>query len=149
MTAPRPTVIPAVTYADPEAAFAWLQTAFGLQPVLAIRDPGGQLVHAEMRCGDGLVMLGGEWHERTRAPGALDGRLTQTIHVAVPDVDGHCARARAAGATIAAEPEDQFYGDRTYRALDLEGHMWTFAQTLRELTPAEWDAASGLVTTVY
>jgi len=44
------------------------------------------------------------------------------------------------------EPEDQFYGDRTYRALDPEGHMWTFAQTVKVMTPGEWDAASGLKT---
>ncbi len=52
--------------------------------------------------------------------------------------------ARAAGAEILAEPESQFYGDRTYRARDPEGHIWTFSQTLEVLSPAQWDAASGL-----
>lgn len=52
--------------------------------------------------------------------------------------------APAAGATILTEPEDQFYGDRTYRARDPEGHVWTFAQTVRRVSREEAEAASGL-----
>ena len=37
-----------------------------------------------------------------------------------------------------AEPEDQFYGDRTYRARDCEGLMWTFAQHVRDVDPADF-----------
>jgi uncharacterized glyoxalase superfamily protein PhnB len=58
-------------------------------------------------------------------------------------LDEHCERARAAGAVIAAEPEDQFYGDRTYRALDLDGHCWTFSAHVRDVTRAEAEAAIG------
>jgi uncharacterized glyoxalase superfamily protein PhnB len=54
------------------------------------------------------------------------------------------ARARAAGAGIAAEPSDQFYGDRTYRAVDPEGHVWTFARHVRDVTRAEAEAAIGV-----
>jgi uncharacterized glyoxalase superfamily protein PhnB len=59
------------------------------------------------------------------------------------DLDEHCERARAAGAVIAAEPEDQFYGDRTYRALDPEQHCWTFSAHVRDVTRAEAEAAIG------
>jgi uncharacterized glyoxalase superfamily protein PhnB len=58
-------------------------------------------------------------------------------------LDKHCEQARAAGAVIAAEPEDQFYGDRTYRAVDLEGHCWAFSTHVREVTRAEAEAAIG------
>ena len=53
---------------------------------------------------------------------------------------------RRAGAEILQDPGTQFYGDRTYRARDPEGHIWTFGVTVRKMTPDEWDAASGLVT---
>ena len=33
--------------------------------------------------------------------------------------------------------------DRTYRASDPEGHIWTFGVTVNQLSPAEWDKASG------
>jgi uncharacterized glyoxalase superfamily protein PhnB len=42
------------------------------------------------------------------------------------DVDDHCARARAAGAEIVREPEDQDYGGRDYTARDPEGNVWSF-----------------------
>jgi hypothetical protein len=41
---------------------------------------------------------------------------------------------------------DQFYGDRTYRARDPEGHIWTFGVTEKRMTPEEWDKESGLTT---
>ena len=52
------------------------------------------------------------------------------IYVRVDDVDAHHARARAEGATIAAEPADQDHGERTYRAIDPEGHRWIFGAPL-------------------
>ena len=58
-------------------------------------------------------------------------------------LDEHYERARAAGATIAAEPADQFYGDRTYRAVDPEGHCWTFAAHVRDVSRAEAEEALG------
>jgi uncharacterized glyoxalase superfamily protein PhnB len=74
----------------------------------------------------------------------LDGANTQSLHVQLGDgLDAHCARARDAGATIAQEPTDQFYGDRTYRAIDVEGHMWTFAQHVRDVSRAEAEASLG------
>jgi len=52
-------------------------------------------------------------------------------------VDAHFTRARSAGAEILAEPEDMFWGDRTYVAEDPEGHRWTFAQHVRDLLPED------------
>jgi uncharacterized glyoxalase superfamily protein PhnB len=54
----------------------------------------------------------------------------------VDDVDAHCERARAAGATILSEPTVSDYGeehwaDRGYEAEDPEGHRWWFAQRVR------------------
>ena len=59
-------------------------------------------------------------------------------------LDAHCERARAAGAEIIREPEDEFYGDRTYMAKDPEGHVWSFAQNLRYVSREEAEKASGL-----
>ena len=51
----------------------------------------------------------------------------------VDDVDAHHERARAAGATIAAEPKDEPHGDRMYRAVDPEGHRWMFATHVKDV----------------
>jgi hypothetical protein len=61
------------------------------------------------------------WRE---TPYVVDGVM---LHV--DDVDGHFEQARSAGATILSELEDNPYaGQRQYRAEDLEGHRWMFAQ---------------------
>jgi uncharacterized glyoxalase superfamily protein PhnB len=141
----RPTLGSALAYKDPRAAIDWLQKAFGFEPAMIIVNEDGSVAHSELSFGDGYVMVGGEWAEHIKSPANIGGWNTQTIHVQLTDgIDAHCERARAAGAGIVAEPEDQFYGDRTYRCMDPEGHMWTFGQTLRAVSTAEMEQASGL-----
>ena len=136
-----------VSYADPKAALRWLEQAFGFEVTMAIDGPpeSPEQGHYEMSCqGRGRIMIGGQWADWVSSPAGLGGKNTQTVHVQLTGgLDDHCVRARAAGATIAAEPDDQFYGDRTYRAIDPEGHTWTFAATVREVSKAEAEAALG------
>jgi uncharacterized glyoxalase superfamily protein PhnB len=145
----RATFIPALSYQDPLAALEWLEKAFGFETSMLIRSRDGvyraEEFHAEMSFADGIVMIGGEWNATHRSPKSTGAITTQTVHVHLDEgIDAHCERARAAGATIVAEPADQFYGDRTYRATDLEGHLWSFGQTVSEVTREEAEKESGL-----
>lgn len=129
----------ALSYKDPRAALDWLEEAFGFEMSLCISAANGQIMHAEMVYGDARVMLGAAgWADWAKSPADLGGANTQSLHVSVKDVDAHFARAKAAGAIIHAEPEDQFYGDRIYRAEDPEGHHWTFGQAKQEVAPEDW-----------
>src|SRR5262245_6067360 len=70
-----------------------------------------------------------------KSPKDLGGANTQALAVFVDDVDAHCAHARTAGATIAMEPQTRDHGegywiDRSYEAIDLEGHHWWFIQRM-------------------
>jgi uncharacterized glyoxalase superfamily protein PhnB len=136
-----------VFYEEPKSALDWLVDAFGFEITMAIEGPpeSPEMCHYEMALeGKGRVMVGGQWSPTIRSPRGVGGANTQSLHVQLADgLDAHCDRARAAGATIAQEPSDQFYGDRTYRALDLEGHMWTFAQHVRDVSRAEAEASLG------
>ncbi|EYS90559.1 glyoxalase [Cupriavidus sp. SK-4] len=135
----------AIFYKDPLAALDWLERAFGFERVMVIRDQQDQLVHSEMRFGDSYLMVGSEWADYTASPASIGGKNTQTLHVHLQEgLDQHCERARAAGAVILREPQDEFYGDRTYTARDTEGHVWTFGQTVRKVTREEAEQASGL-----
>jgi len=141
----RPSLGAGVFYRDPRTAVDWLENAFGFERTMLISDKDGRLSHAEMRYGDGYIMLGAEWAEFIASPASVGGKNTQAIHVHLADdIDAHCERARAAGAVILKEPADEFYGDRTYRARDPEGHVWTFGQTVRHVTREEAERVSGL-----
>jgi len=143
--ASRPTLTSSVFYRDPKAALDWLEKAFGFERCMVITDREGNLAHSEMRFGDGLIHVGPEWTDFVASPASVGGKNTQLIHVHIDrGIDEHCARARAAGAVIQQEPADQFYGDRTYRARDPEGHVWVFGQTVRQVSREEAEQASGL-----
>ena len=142
-----PTFTSSVHYQDPKTALAWLERAFGFEVTMAIEGPPGapQMCHYEMSVdGRGRIMIGGQWQEWVKSPQRLGGANTQRVHVLLEgDLDAHCARARAAGASIVAEPEEQFYGDRTYRAADVEGHVWTFSVHVRDVSRAQAETALG------
>jgi uncharacterized glyoxalase superfamily protein PhnB len=141
----RPTLSTGVFCRDPMAELKWLEEAFGFQPTMVVTGPDGKLAHSEMRLGDGMIMVGGEYDERHKSPGSVSGVNTQSIHVQLDDgIDAHCERARKAGAKIVREPADQPYGDRVYAAVDPEGHVWSFGQTVKVLSHQEM-AEQGIV----
>jgi uncharacterized glyoxalase superfamily protein PhnB len=109
-----PTVFPTLRYADASAAIDFLADAFGAERH-AVYSDNGRVRHAELRLGNGMVMLG-------EAESASGGG----VYVVVEDVDAHCERARAAGAEITRGPEDTDYGSREYGARDREGLAWHF-----------------------
>jgi uncharacterized glyoxalase superfamily protein PhnB len=143
----QPTFTVGLIYRDPKAALGWLERAFGFEVTMAIDGPpeAPEMCHYEMAYeGHGRIMIGGQWTDQMRSPASLSGQSTCVVHVQLPAaVDRHCERARAEGAVIVAEPSDQFYGDRTYRAQDLEGHLWTFSEHVRDVGRAEAEAAIG------
>ncbi len=133
-----------VIYRDDRAALEWLENAFGFEVALVITDGGGRIVHAEMKYRGALVMIAREFTDDVGSPQSVAGKNTQMLHVQVDaDIDAHFARARDAGATILMEPSDQFYGDRSYRVKDPEGHIWAFSQTVKTMTTAQMEQASG------
>ncbi len=142
-----PTIVSSLYYTHPKAALAWLERAFGFETRMLIEGPDGDdsQIHSELTFGAGVIFVGGEWNPSIKSPSSVGGANTQSIHVRVEgDLDAHCAQARSAGARITQEPQDQFYGDRTYRAVDLEGHAWSFAKPIRRLSLAEMARAGGV-----
>lgn len=142
-----PRISNALFYRDAAAAIDWLCAAFGFEVQLKIEGEGGRIEHSELTFGGGLVMVGEEGPREGRpgtghrkSPRSIDGVNTQCLMVYVDDVEAHCARARAAGAKIVAEPSTTDYGeeywtDRGYECEDVEGHHWWFYQRLRTPDP--------------
>jgi uncharacterized glyoxalase superfamily protein PhnB len=115
------TIFPTLTYADAPAAIEFLVDVFGFERHAVYSGEQGEVHHAELRLGNGLVMLGSARQDLAATGGRAGG-----IYVVVADVDGHAQRARAAGAEITREPYDTEYGSREYAARDPEGNVWHF-----------------------
>ncbi len=139
-----PRISSALFYDDAAKAIDWLCDAFGFTCRLRVEGDDGRIEHSELELAGGLVMIGSVSAKADRpvplscrSPKALGGWNTQSLCVVIDDVDAHCERARAAGAVIAEEPATTDYGpeywaDRTYRAIDPEGHQWWFMQRVRD-----------------
>jgi uncharacterized glyoxalase superfamily protein PhnB len=124
----RPQFFPTLRYADPAAAVVWLCKAFDFTEHFVARDEVGRVVHAQLRLGDGLLLLGPDRSDDPygiHSPRVLNG-LNQCVCVALHEVDLHCVAARAAGASVITEPYDTPYGAREYSCRDPEGHVWCF-----------------------
>lgn len=122
---PAACIIPVLGYTDVTAAAAWLIAAFGFSERLRIGDHRVQL-----RFGDGDLILA--------AQPAAEAPPSFSLMLRVADADAHCARARAAGARILAEPATFPYGERQYSAADPAGYRWTFSQSVADVDPADW-----------
>jgi uncharacterized glyoxalase superfamily protein PhnB len=133
-------VTPYLLYEDCEAALDFLARAFGFEEVLRYTGEGGYVNHAEMKIGSEGRIYMGDPGDQYKSPKRI-GQETCGIYVQIDgDVDELCERARAAGATITQEPEDQEYGERRFTAKDLEGQVWFFARAIKEVAPEEWGA---------
>jgi uncharacterized glyoxalase superfamily protein PhnB len=145
---PTPTGWPRISstlfYDDAAAAIDWLCRAFAFEVRLKVEGDKGRIEHSELVLDEGLIMVAESRATVPRAdvaprhsPKSVGGANTQALMVFVDDADAHCARARAAGATIFMEPEVHDYGenywaDRSYGAVDPEGHAWWFTQRVRD-----------------
>jgi PhnB protein len=138
------TVTPYLLYEDVAGALEWLSRAFGFQETLRFTADDGTVNHAEMKVGDGAIMMGdpGPDYRNPRRSGALGAQ----VHVYVDDVDAHYERAKEAGADIRMEPTDEPYGDRRYDAYDVEGQLWSFATRLRDVPAEDWGATKAEAT---
>jgi uncharacterized glyoxalase superfamily protein PhnB len=107
----------------------FVHQAFGAVEVHRTALPDGTIMHAEVRIGDSIVMMG-------EAPSGSRPMLG-SLYLYVPDADAVYRSALEAGATSLTEPADQFYGDRSAGVLDPLGNHWWIATHKEDLSPEE------------
>ena len=107
----------------------FLQQAFEAQELHRLPRPDGTIMHAEVRIGDSLVMMG--------EPMGDGQPLFGSLYLYVHDVDAVYKRALQAGATSTSEPADQFYGDRSAGIKDPVGNQWWIATHKEDVPPEE------------
>ncbi|MEA2333454.1 MAG: hypothetical protein QOH58_3592 [Thermoleophilaceae bacterium] len=116
-------IYPVLKYEDAHAAIDFLERAFGFERLRVYEGETGRVVHAELRFGDAVAMLGSAGEGD---PVFNQGVGRTTVYVVVEDPDEIHRRAAEAGAEIVLPPTDQDYGSRDFAARDPEGNVWSF-----------------------
>jgi uncharacterized glyoxalase superfamily protein PhnB len=122
----KASIIPGMRYRDAFAAIDWLCDVLGFERHLVVPDGAGGVAHAQLKLGNGMVMLGSyrdDAGDIVVAPNP-DAFLTQCALIVVSDIEAHYERVKAAGANIVVELEEQFYGGSLFSVRDPEGQLW-------------------------
>lgn len=128
-TPTRSTIVPGMSYRNAPEAIDWLCRVFGFEKHAVYSGPNNTIAHAELTLGGGMIMLGSlqnkSKHTRfMKQPDEIGGAETRGANLIVSDADAVYSRAKAAGAEILFDIEDQPYGGRAFTCRDLEGHIW-------------------------
>ncbi len=137
-----PRIVARLAYEDVPSGVTFLERAFGFaeRKHARIENPDGSIALTEMDVVDSHIMVGSVGAHGIGSPKQV-GVATQALIVYVDNVDRHFERAVDAGADVISEPEDQFWGDRRYEVRDVEGHLWSFHEHTRDVSPEEMQAA--------
>jgi PhnB protein len=132
------TVTPRLVVADGAAAIAFYARALGAEELGdRFTGPDGELIHAEIRIGDSVVMITEDSVDGpVSSPGRLDGMVTCVMSTYWENVDAAWERAVSAGAEVIYPLEDQFYGERGGRLRDPFGQQWMMSQHIEDV-PAD------------
>ena len=129
-------LIPSLRYKDAPAAIAWLERAFGFERHAVYDGPDGTVAHAELRFGNGLVMLGSASNEGPLrhlyvTPAEIGGRVTSPLYLIVKDCEQVYTRALAAKAEVMMEIKTMEYGGKAFTVRDPEGYLWSVGEYSR------------------
>lgn len=136
------TVTPRLVVHNGGAAIDFYRAAFGAEELgERFTGPGGEVIHAELRIGDSVVMVTEEVDDGApaRSPDSLDGWVSAIMATYWEDVDAAWERALRAGAKVLYPLADQFYGERGGRLIDPFGQQWMLSQRIEVVLPEEME----------
>lgn len=118
-------------------AIDFYKKAFGAKEKMRFEQPNHQVMHAELKIGDSIVMLADECHEKgMQGPSACHGSPVSLL-IYTKKVDEFVKTALKHGAELTRPVEDMFYGDRVGVVLDPFGYQWTIATHIEDVTVAQ------------
>lgn len=142
------TVTPRIVLRNGTAAIDFYCAAFGAVEIgERYSGPKGELIHAEVRIGDSVVMITDEADNGApaKSPESLGGVVSAIMATYWEDVDVTWERAIAAGAEVVYPLENQFYGERGGRLRDPFGQQWMLSQRIEHVSHEEMNRrAAGL-----
>lgn len=142
MTKPIPegyhSLTPMFMFKDARKAIDFYKRAFGAQENYVMPGPDGKgVMHAEMRIGNSIIMLGEEHPQESCQSAETMGGSPVSFYLYLDNVDEAFRVAVAAGAEIRMPVQEMFWGDRMGSVQDPFGYSWSLATHSRDLTPEE------------
>jgi PhnB protein len=141
MTKPIPdgfhTLTPHLIVSDGAQAIEFYKKAFGAQETSRMMTPDGKtLMHAQLKIGNSMLMLGSELPPNALSPKSRGG-TSVFLHIYTEDADVAFDRAVKAGAKIKMPVSEMFWGDRYGQIEDPFGHLWSIATHKKDFTPEQ------------
>jgi PhnB protein len=133
VAAVRTTATPRIAFRDPAKAIEFYTRALGAKENFRFQ-VGNDIPHAELRIGDSIVNVTGEWPEGGRFSAETLGNSPVWMTIQVPDVDAFAKHAVAEGMKLVREPKDQFYGHRDATLQDPFGYTWSVFTVKEEMS---------------
>ena len=131
-----------LTVKNSVAAIEFYKKVFDAHELYMMKGPDGKTtMHAEMKIGDSIIMLGDESPQMgMMSPQSLGGSGSG-IYLYVKDVDNTLKKASDSGAKITMPAFDGFWGDRMGAIEDPFGHKWSIATHIKDMSPEEIEKA--------
>jgi PhnB protein len=120
-------------------AIEFYKKAFGAVELMRMPGPDGQIMHAEVKIGNSVLMLADENPEQGHMSPSSRGGSTSSVMLYTNDVDATFKQAVTAGAKATMPPVDMFWGDRMGNLTDPFGHTWAIATHKEDVSPEEME----------
>ena len=131
------TITPMLTVRDAARAIEFYEKAFNAQQLYRMDGPDGKIMHAELKIGNSIFMLGEENQQMNcSSPLTLKGTPV-SLYLYVENVDAAFNQAVKAGAKVEMPVSDMFWGDRFGQVSDSSGHRWSLATHKEDVTPTQ------------
>lgn len=132
------TATPCLTVIDVDSAVAFYQAAFGAELLTRQAAADDALTfHATIKIGNSIIALNREAPEQGILSPVSLGASGGQIHLYVDDVNTSWERALEAGGMVHTALYDAYWGDRTGILVDGNGHLWSLASKVENLSQDE------------
>ena len=115
-----------LTYDNATEAIEFFSSAFGFRRRFAVAGPDDTVVHSELTLGNAVIMVSSPRPVVNRVGQKGLGGISCGTCLRIDDPVSHYENAKARGAEIVQELQEEDFGSRGYMAKDLEGHVWYF-----------------------
>lgn len=120
-----------------DEALEFYQKAFGAREHYRLTEPSGRVGHAEVYFQEHIIMMSEEFPEMDVMAPPPNAANFFSIHLHVDDTDDLVRKARAAGAEVLREPQDQFFGERSATIRDPFGYRWLIGHSVEDVSTDE------------